>query len=225
MGRTASLLSMLLPKPGVSITRTRRSVLAFSSKRSKQRETSTCFVDSPVLFDPLGGAGRPWVHESKSMLQVVVFPRPERPATIMFSETTRGFSRSDACADPTCSTTAGSTLGGSTMGGSTAGSTTSVTAAGSKISGSTATGSKAADSTAGSTASGSKASGSTALSLASSSRLVAPNMRASMLLFDCSSMARAVGAAASESAVAIPKARLAQRSRIPVTNRRSAEEC
>ena len=103
MGRTACLWSMALPKPGVSMTLTRTIVFVASSKRSKQRLTSTCFVlwwicgRSPS--DALWRRGFFWSRRcqcSKSMSQHVVLPSPDRPDTMTLNDTTRGFSRSDA---------------------------------------------------------------------------------------------------------------------------------
>merc|ERR1740124_1479795 len=66
--------------------RTRSDVLFSASYRSNRRDGSTCrviFVFGPAPPpDPF--------HSSSMWLQVVVFPSPDKPATITFSDTTRG---------------------------------------------------------------------------------------------------------------------------------------
>ena len=94
MGRTACLWSILFPKPGVSTTRTLSIVFVLLSYRSIFLDTSTCGVALRIFLFSCDGAFP--CHASKSMLQVVVFPRPERPATMTLKLTTRGFSFKEA---------------------------------------------------------------------------------------------------------------------------------
>jgi len=70
-------------------------VFAAGSNRSKRREASITLVDRVRvrLEDDILDLG--WSQESRRAEQVVVFPRPARPATIILSEMTRGRSWRD----------------------------------------------------------------------------------------------------------------------------------
>ena len=72
-------------------------MFASGSNRSKRRDASTTFVD--VLLErwrALSDWDRGWSQESRRAEQVVVLPRPERPATMMLREMTRGRSWRDS---------------------------------------------------------------------------------------------------------------------------------